>query len=335
MGTKAKPFATPMIFLRIGWMRRYQGQVGGDKIQGGGAYVDEHGFGGEIFNFKAFKARVYGYGQPPGGAGFKIDRLGASSIDKCVSGVLVIWVARSPQGGNYVVGWYDNATVFREWQESPATANRHHGKHALGFNVRASHGDATLLPSDERLFLIPRGKGGMGQANVWYADDPEQHRGIRIDILRYISTRRLPRMASRSRGKRPRATDPLRRQRVERTAIEATTTRYTEFGYVVDSVEKDNLGWDLNAVRGQRRLLLEVKGLSHHDIQVELTPNEYKAMKANRQSYRVCVVTGALSSPELTVFAFSPETRQWEDETGRVLRIDESVAARCRALPQP
>ena len=64
--THFNPFGSPMIFLRVAWMSRYRGIAGGDTPVGGGAYVAEHGFGHEIFNFQPFKSAVFGYAQPPG-----------------------------------------------------------------------------------------------------------------------------------------------------------------------------------------------------------------------------------------------------------------------------
>jgi hypothetical protein len=55
------PFATPMILFRIAWMTRYQGMVSGDTPVGGGAYVAEHGFGHEIFNFQPFQGAMKTY----------------------------------------------------------------------------------------------------------------------------------------------------------------------------------------------------------------------------------------------------------------------------------
>ncbi len=166
----------------------------------------------------------------------------------------------------------------------------------------------------------------MGQSNVWYADDPEQHHQIRTDVLRFVATRALP---SGSGGGSPMQTDPFLRQKVEHVAVATTTAYYSKLGYRVDSVEKDNVGWDLCAVHEQRELKLEVKGLSGPEIRVELTPNEYDKMQTHRDSYRVCVVTNALTSPELTVFSYSEETERWEDWGGRVLDIHEIVSARC------
>src|SRR5262245_37672642 len=121
MDNQPNPFDIPMIFLRVGWMDRYQGITEDDKISSGGAYVAEHGFGHEIFNFQPFLNVFYGYVQPPGRkdrwseAKINLKQLDASKDDKSVSGVLAIWVATSPDGGAFLVGWYRNATIFREW----------------------------------------------------------------------------------------------------------------------------------------------------------------------------------------------------------------------------
>jgi hypothetical protein len=47
-----------------------------------------------------------------------------------------------------------------------------------------------------------------------------------------------------------------------------TDAYYTQLGYVVDSVEKDNKGWDLEAVHPilSEHLKLEVKGLSGAEL---------------------------------------------------------------------
>ena len=86
---------------------------------------------------------------------------------------------------------------------------------------------------------------------------------------------------------------------MERSAIELTMDYFEKkLTYDVRSVEKDSLGWDLSAkhrVAGEL-VQVEVKGLSGNQIAVELTPNEYKKMKKHKKTYRICVVTNALSN---------------------------------------
>jgi len=132
-------------------------------------------------------------------------------------------------------------------------------------------------------------------------------------------------------GSSPHQPEPPLRQQVEIVAVERTTAYFSGLGYRVDSVERDNVGWDLNATSVKGELKLEVKGLSGPAVVVELTPNEYRAMQQHRDSYRVCVVSKALTAPCLEVFAYSPEAVQWESPAGRILVVEEIIAARCSA----
>ena len=293
-----------------------------------------------IFNFQPFEGAVFGYAQPPGrkdkwsDAKINLTRLDASA-DESVSGVLAVWVSTSPTGGAFVVGWFKNATVFREWQPPPIGSNRRHNETDCGYYVTAKSEDAVLLPPDERVFSVPQQeKGTFGQSNIWYADDPEQNREFRLKVLNYIQTRQVASAPDNKTSPPPHQPDPLLRQKVEKIAVERTTAHFTNLGYTVDSFEEDNLGWDLTAVSGKRELRLEVKGLSGSQIGVELTPNEYAAMKQHRDSYRVCVVTNALTEPYLTIFAYTPDSGQWESQSSdrQVLSIAEVIAVRCTVV---
>ena len=335
--TSTEPFSIPLILLRVTWMTRYQGVAGGDTPVGGGAYIAEHGFGHEIFNFQPFQGAVFGYGQPPGRkdqweqAKINLKRSSASPEDRSAHGVLAVWVATAPTGGAYIVGWYRNATVFRDWQPSPVDSARTYADIDCGYYVTAKAEDAVLLAPDERVFSVPQhGKGNFGQSNIWYADDPDQHQEFREKLLRYVETRQPPARPTND-PLPPRQPDPLLRQKVEKIAVEITTKHFTQLDYSVDSVEKDNVGWDLNAVLGNRELKLEVKGLAGNQCVVELTPNEYKALKSNNESYRICVVNNALTEPLLEIFAYSLDSARWESAEGRVLDLQELVAVRCTA----
>lgn len=95
--------------------------------------------------------------------------------------------------------------------------------------------------------------------------------------------------------------------------------------------ERDNVGWDLEATLDNRKLKLEVKGLSGSELVVELTPNEYTKMNANRDTFRLCTVTSALTQPGLSIFQFSIESGRWETSDCRMLEVTEVVSARCTA----
>jgi hypothetical protein len=163
----------PTVVFRVCWMNYYNG-LNGDKCVGGGKYIDQYGFGGEIFNFRPFKGYMYGCVQPPGRGDYNarkihIEKLGAASKASFIDGVTVVYVARKPNvGGTYVVGWHDDATIFREWHEPPQKSNRIYNNEPQGYYAKAKQKNCVLLPVEKRSFQIPRGKGRMGQANIWY-----------------------------------------------------------------------------------------------------------------------------------------------------------------------
>lgn len=332
MSGRTDSFAVPMLLLRVGWMDHYRGVAAGDRITGGGSFVAANEYGHEMFNFQPIAGRVYGYVQPVvseerwSDATINLSKINPTATGESMPGVLAVWVATLKGKGGFVVGWYRNATVYRRMQPAPAGSNRRHRGEDFGYFVTARREDAVLLPSDERVYRVPQSTaGGFGKSNVFFANDPAKHRRLRAKLLRYIDTRRVP----HPRRGPPRQHDPLLRQQVETAAIRTTVRHFRRLGYAVGSVERDNVGWDLNAVNDVRELRLEVKGLLGSGAVVDLTPNEYTAMQRHRDSYRVCIVTEARTVPCLEVFAYSLETRRWESSAGRVLDIEKIVAARC------
>lgn len=172
----------PILFCNVGWMTRYDG-IDGDKIQRDGSY-NKNSIGHEVCNFSNINGKVYGYVQPTGQ--IKIEKLGAGKKDDYLNGVTVIWTAGPDSGGTAIVGWYKNATVFRELQKikNPTKLQKSNGLDS--YRIVAAASDATLLPFDKRSFMIPRAvKGGIGQSNVWYANSPESEE-IVSKVLRLV-----------------------------------------------------------------------------------------------------------------------------------------------------
>lgn len=163
-----------VIFLNVAWMERYEGLKGADKeISGGGSYVDQYGYGHEIYNFKKIQNKVYGYAQPRGSN--NLVRLGAKPDDIYIKDVLAVFTASHKEGGTYVAGWYKNATFYKDLQESHLEERKFNDIY-IGYFVEADAKDTILLPPDERRAFpkIPRGvKGGLGQSNIWYAGSDE------------------------------------------------------------------------------------------------------------------------------------------------------------------
>ena len=168
-----------ILFVRIGYMRYYNGlQPGDERTIGGGAFVDEHNWGFELYNFKVSNGMIYGYAQPffidlTRDATFNLKRIdpNAGTAD-FLEDVLVIFIARKPTGGQVIVGWYESARVFQRPQPAEPQLGRPNprgsDKSHIEFYMIAHRKDAILLPEAERTFRIPVGRGYMGMANVFY-----------------------------------------------------------------------------------------------------------------------------------------------------------------------
>lgn len=167
-----------VIVFNIAWMKNYQGITSDDKPVHGGAYIDEHEYGSEIYNFLPYREKMYGFveaGWKPKPCCINIARLGASKQAKLVSNVLVVWVARHcNKRETVVVGWYKSATVYRQRQKAPRGSSRKlpDGGDAEYF-VEADKHNCARIPADKRDLIVPRRKkGGLGQKNIWYLDSP-------------------------------------------------------------------------------------------------------------------------------------------------------------------
>lgn len=161
-----------ILFCNIAWMKYYLGTTEEDKPINGGSYIKENEDGGESYNFQDYNGDCYGYVMLYGNMALEKHFEGVASNQPSVDDVLVIWVATNENGETRIVGWYKNATVYREDQYERAFTNQNHDLH---YRIKASAKDCYLLPEEQRTFPIERasaaGTGmGMGRSNIWYAE---------------------------------------------------------------------------------------------------------------------------------------------------------------------
>jgi hypothetical protein len=326
-----------MIFFNVGWMDFYQGLDKGDSLKNGGLHNESYKWGGEIMNFKPFQNKMYGYVQPVVSENqvyheskIKIERINPEA-EGSLSEVLVVWTATNPEhGGTYVIGWYKNATIFSTWQKDPKGSNRIYKRNSLGHFTTAKEKDCVLLPQYARTLRVPRkGSGSMGRSNVWFAEDAEEFKQNVFDLVngKQVTPVELEKDQKKT-GRKRIQPDPEKRLKIELAAVKLVTEYFINLGYIIDSKEKDNLGWDLDAVRGKIHLRVEVKGLSGSTVQADLTPNEYEKMYHYKESYVICIVTNAMETPTLKVFYYSSDIKNWRTDSDERLHVKEIVAAR-------
>lgn len=303
-----------LIMFNIGWMKRYQGQTATDRISNGGSWVAENEIGGEVENFLPLGNRYYGYARVHGGGNLDMTRLGADADADFVDDATVVFVATRPQGGRVVVGWYRHARVWRTTRPRTGRENR--------YIAEADTNNCRLLEEDERLFRVPTargGKWGMSRDNVRYTDERRAKTFVR-KLQKYLEDPLAPR------GGAPRQPDPERRKMVEEAAIQHVIDHYRAYNWV--SVEGENKGWDLEFTCESVKLLVEVKGCSGDCGYVELTPNEFKAMRRFRHRFRLAIVTKALVDPQLSIVSFNRSDETWRDQSDREVHLEERVGAR-------
>lgn len=79
---------------------------------------------------------------------------------------------------------------------------------------------------------------------------------------------------------------------VEKAAVQKATHHLRDRGYTVRSRELENLGYDLDAMRGAQVLHVEVKGISGSELQFPITANEVRRSKTD-PAFRLMAVTQA------------------------------------------
>ena len=163
-----------ILYCRITWMKAYKGMLN-DSTTGGGEYVKEN-IPFEIYNFLGNDGYYYGFVEPGVNCSLHVERFGVKRNDDSADGVLVVWVARKPSGGEYIIGWYRNATVYRNLQAVPDIVLENRDINTINrYNVLSQ--EAVLLDPAERTFLL----SNMGRKNIWYGNDE-----IDTSVVEYI-----------------------------------------------------------------------------------------------------------------------------------------------------
>ena len=237
-----------ILVCRVAWMPYYRSDI--ERAVGGGSYVDQGNVPHESLNFQPIGETYYGYVRVVGGGRIRIERIGAERGDDTVSDVLVVFCAEHPGSGDFlVVGWYNDATVYR------------HGTQRPGPDRPASFTtvDAMLVAEYERCFRIPRAQenppsdiGGIGQVNIWYGlnnkttQDDEEVQAFRERLVAYIGavgagSNRTPEDVAVE-GRQRRRSERLERRGSNRRFIDRKGYRCEACDWSIDEDERDVWG---------------------------------------------------------------------------------------------
>lgn len=280
-----------VLFARISWMTWYRGDPNDQPVSQMAFVKQRQGPVWERFNFSPVIGRVFGYIAPSGEAPYQFARIdrGAAGSDH-LDGVLVVFMAARPTefgGGQVVVGWYKNATLYPTWREPQGGDRRFRDRRDWGYCCECATSDAVLLPTPARTWLIPHGRGGMGQAKVRYfearhpwmrriLDEIEEYTGSSLVARPDVEAEAVAAASGElaQAGGQGFASDPRVRRLIEDRAIALAKKAYSAAGYDVKVVGQP---FDLHCRRksgGLTDLWVEVKGSQGEAQEVILTRGE-------------------------------------------------------------
>ncbi len=289
-------------------MKFYQGPRPGDEkpICGGSYNVEK--IGHEAYNFLNINGLLYGYFQPHMKEPFEIN-LGrikqGCTVDK-IDNVLVIWFATNPvDKGQVVVGWYNNATVFRSVQSPRSMPFREN----YNYNVKARTEDCVLLPISKRKFPVGHDipgtkRGNPGQANAFYILDLQGHEkdfgnphnswlhnliqyvrnynGQKITSLEDVIQEEVV-TAGYSSSSQGFQSDVEVRLMIESYAMEVCKKHYSDDGYEVVDVSATQ-PYDLLLTKNDVSLFAEVKGTQTEGKTIIVTKHEVEFNRTHGDS---------------------------------------------------
>ena len=141
------------LFVRIGWMKYYRGSNQNDPQPSGSGQYNEDNEGHEAYNFDPINKQIYGCFEPPIWGKITLGRISREAQNKEIDGVLIVYVA--PKNGDrntdlVVVGWYNNATIYRTKQEIEGRE--------YGYFAKTNIENSVLLPTRNRIWKAKKGK---------------------------------------------------------------------------------------------------------------------------------------------------------------------------------
>jgi hypothetical protein len=212
-----------------------------------------------------------------------------------IDNVLVIFFATLPSiGGQAIIGWYKNATVYHSFQ-SPLSKTIRNG---FKYNIEAKSKNAVLLPIGNRKQTIGHGIKGMkagnpGQANAFYVYDENYALKSKskcnnwiYEAIDYVNKYNGPTISSfedevldemqtslfggSGQGFQ---SDVEKRLAIEKHAMKMCKEYYFKKGYTLTDVSK-NKPYDFQAQKGKTELFIETKGTQTDASKIILTKNE-------------------------------------------------------------
>ena len=176
------------LFCNIAWMKFYNGIREDDAPYYGGELIRKGKEGTESANFRDYNGKCYGFFELKGNLDLKKYVEEAKADQSFLSNVLVVWVATNRKNETRIVGWYKNATIYREIQSIKSYFFPEFSRY---FRIEALSKECHLLREIDRKYpvnLKELSKFALSQkhSNAWYVDSTKQEVTGLSKLLAYI-----------------------------------------------------------------------------------------------------------------------------------------------------
>ena len=187
-----------MVVCRLAYMKYYDGINANDSPENGGSFVAVTNDASEKNNFHVYTdGYCYGFVETKYKSGHTAESEYAKAIalEKInpaarnagsVDNVLVVFVAyNSDQKKTLIVGWYDDATIYRNRIDDGEKV----------YMMKCLSSNAHRIPHENRTFEVPKATEnqlGIGQSNYWYIQNNENAADLEQRIVAYIDSKRHP-----------------------------------------------------------------------------------------------------------------------------------------------
>lgn len=293
-----------VLWVKFGWSEYYRGGA----VDGNFGYLNHGGSGHEAWNFRRHSDGGYYCYVPP-------QRESYVPTNNDQDGWTVICLSKIPKRtGIHIVGWYEDATLVGAYSDRPkqeGVPERAPDGTNLSYCIHSNR--AYLVPPNARVDPFSHPSVRRGKYSFLRGAGTQQTPN-KLELLDVIEKKlrtlkevaiALPTETSISESKASTRDSAHgfgtaeHRKRVEVAAIKFATKTLEQEGYRVTSREKDNIGFDLEAINiAGDALHVEVKGTSGALPKFFLSRNE-KAYSTS-SIWRFMIVTNALGdNPEV------------------------------------
>lgn len=177
-----------ILFCNIAWMKFYNGINEDDAPYYNGEHIKKSKEGTESVNFRDYNGKCYGFFEFKGDIDLKKHFEEVKADQSFVENVLVVWVAANRKNEMRIVGWYKNATVYREVQ---AIESYFFPELSRYFRIEALSKECHLISEIDRNYAIDLNELSQfalnpRHSNAWYIESTKHEVTGLPQLLAYL-----------------------------------------------------------------------------------------------------------------------------------------------------